>query len=190
MDRKPFKNRKLAWKWLKKQGYKVSLPKFYQDAEKGLVILNPDGGVSMESLERYIKLADLKIPAQDTTAAANRSDQRHREIIRNLRLKNEKLQHDIDLQRGMYMLKRDCEERLVQALLAFFAYLRSRFFTDAIDILHKIGGEAEKAGLLRKLLENLLNDALHEGSRRARLWRRWPKTIQQVSLIHLGVAGE
>lgn len=158
-----FPNRARALAYLQRQGYKLAKSKFYADCQAGLVILEMDGSILMTSIERYIALTGLRKPAEDTVKSAALADQKHRELIRNLKLKNKKLEHDFAIQQRKFVLKSEAESQLVRTLLAFFAYLRSRFLTDAGELISKTGGDSSRAGLMKKLLENLLNDALHEG---------------------------
>ena len=59
-----FKDRLAVLGWLKENGYKLAKSKIYQDAKAGKLRLEPDGSVTMGSVERYIDVAGLAQPAE------------------------------------------------------------------------------------------------------------------------------
>jgi len=108
-----FPSRRKAHEWLRAQGYKVSQGKIYSDAAKGLLYQQPDGSVLMESVTRYIQLAGLVKPGAESAEVAPKVNQKLAEEIRQLQLKNERLQHENDVMHGRYILKNDHEAELV-----------------------------------------------------------------------------
>ena len=160
-NRRPaFKNRMEAYRWLSKEGYKLKKTKFYKDAAEGAVAMQHDGAIWVSDVRAYAttlsKVKDVAGGVEEIHA------KKSKEEIARIQLQNEKLRFELDRERGKYELKEDAQQRLVQTLLAFFACLRSRFLTDAVHVLHKVGGTPDKANLLKKLLEGILDDALYE----------------------------
>lgn len=63
-----YKNKAAALRWLHERGHNVGKSKFYADVRKGLVALEPDGGIGLKALETYAKLLLVSTPGRPSAA--------------------------------------------------------------------------------------------------------------------------
>jgi hypothetical protein len=140
-----YKNRKKAHLWLQKQGFKLSERKFYKDVELGLCVMQADGSITSDALARYMLLADLKRPAAETAAAAATADAKQAEEIKQLQLKNERLEHEIGVMRGKYIEKIEADAYAADLAALLDAVPRHIIQLNGPRYLAAIGADPAKA---------------------------------------------
>jgi hypothetical protein len=146
-------NRQKVLAWLKAQGYKIGKTKLYRDADDGLLILEPDGSVRQESVDRYIKVAGLKQPAAQTVEASILADGKAAEEIKNYRLKNAKLEHELAVLHGKYVLKTEAESNEADIAALLDALPRHILMLNLPRYLGAIGADTTKARMFFELFD-------------------------------------
>jgi hypothetical protein len=157
-----FRNRTEAHAWLKAHGYKVSQRKFYRDCATGLVILQPDGSILGASVERYIRVAELKQPAAETVAAAAAADAKMREEIKGLVLKNERLEHELGVMRGRFIEKTEADAYAADLAALLDALPRHILQLNGARYLAAVGADPQKARQLFELFDTDFSAAVNQ----------------------------
>ncbi len=156
-----FKNRTEAHGWLLAHGYKISQRHFYRAVQQGLVILQPDGSILKTSLDRYIAMTDLKQPATESVAAAAAADAKAREEIKQLVLKNERLEHELAVLRGDYVKKIDAEAYAADLAALLDAVPRHILQLNGPRYLAGIGADPARARQLYELFDQDFTNAVN-----------------------------
>lgn len=161
---KVYKNRLAVLEHLQDLGYKVGKTKIYQDADAGLLRLQPDGSVLQSAVEAYLHhpAARLVRPAQaaDEAEAEEMGREKISEELKHLRLKNEKLQFDFDKDRGRYLPRDEFELELAGRAAVLDSGLKHRFSSRAAQWIATVAGNQEKRAELVALLHGALDEAL------------------------------
>ena len=186
-----FKTRAHALRWLKSQGYKISKPHFYRACDNGTLILQPDGSVLMTAIERYIKLAELSQPAAETVAAAAAADAKSREEIKQLQLKNERLEHELGVMRGKYIEKTEADSYAADLAALLDALPRHILQLNGARYLAAIGADPQKARQLFELFDidftaaanQTLNTAAPGWKGRATMQNSLPLDVPQRAIL-------
>jgi len=144
-EMKNHKNRSAALRFLKAEGHKVSKTKFYRDVDAGACVLQPDGSILATSLERYLSVSRLTQPAVETQRAAAGLDCRVDEEIRNLKLKNEKLTHELQVIRKKFIPRAEADSYAVDLAAVMDALARTALRMNASRYLAQIGADPERA---------------------------------------------
>lgn len=157
-----FKTRAVALRWLKSQGYKISKPHFYRACDSGTLILQPDGSVLLPSLQRYIRLAELSQPAAETVASAAAADQKQREEIKGLVLRNERLEHELGQLRGRFIEKTEADQNVADIAALLDALPRHILQLNAARYLAAIGADPLRARNFFELFDADFTQAVNQ----------------------------
>ncbi|EMS79185.1 hypothetical protein [Desulfotignum phosphitoxidans] len=148
-----------ACEHLKKVGYRISKSKIYRDRDKNFFKVNPDGSVPEAELRAY---AAEHLPK--SRASLNDLDDIHavktaREVER-LEKQNEKLQFEMDRERGKYLPRRDFEAELAARAVILETSLKHLFNTRVGEWIALVGGHPNKSPDLLQVLHNSLEEEL------------------------------
>lgn len=157
-----YANRNQVLAYLKAQGYKVSKSQLYRDTDAGLLILEPDGSILGEAVERYIVTGQLQKPAEQTVQAAAKLDQKTSEEIRSLRLKNQKLEIEMAVLVGKYVLKTDAEAQQAELAAVLDALPRHILILNLPRYLGTVGADPSKARTLFELFDTDFTQAVNQ----------------------------
>jgi len=162
MGEQDFKTRVEVLSFLRVQGYKISKAKFYNDIKAGRLILEADGSVLRTSADRYIAVARLSRPAEMTVTAAAKIDRKVEEEIRQLRLKNERLQYELGVMQGKYIEKPVAEAEQADLAALMDALPRHVLMLNCPRYLAAIGAEPTKARLFFDLFDRDFTQAVNQ----------------------------
>lgn len=157
-----FKSRNQAVRWIQAQGYKVSQQKIYADTEKGLLLIEPDGTVTMTAVERYITAAQLEKPAAQTVESSIKADAKMAAELRLVNLKNERLEHEIAVLKGRYVEKTACEAEKVDLAMLLDALPRHILHLNLSRYLSSIGADPAKGPLFFDLFDEDFTRAVNQ----------------------------
>ncbi len=152
-----FIHRKAVVDYLEKEGYKIKKTKVYDDAKNGLLPVQPDGTVFRSDVESYAKKYLEKVKNQTGQVDKIFQQKSHTEILRTQR-QIEKLELDLEIARGKYILRKDFGMELAARAGMFEAGLKHLIQTRAIDWIYEVKGDPKKA----QILINRIFDALDE----------------------------
>ena len=141
-----FASRKQTVHWLQAQGYKISVPRIYKDVKKGLLIIEPDGTVRKEAVERYIKTAGLIQPAAETVKSSIHADKKQIEEIRAIELSNRKKELEIGILEKRYILRTDADAALGDLAAVADGIARMVIRSNIGAYLQRAGLDTSKAG--------------------------------------------
>lgn len=159
----PFKNLTGVFEFLKAAGYKVSKRKTYADAESGLIKMNPDRTINESEARAYAErfLKKVKSGNQDNGELDGIYKEKAAAELEYLKAKNEKIQFDLEKERGKYLLKTDVRTEFALKLGALDSIFRNIIRTRAADYAAIVGGNPGKTHLMVNLLYEGLDEALN-----------------------------
>lgn len=156
-NRQPaFKTRMEALKWLQEEGYKIKKSKLYKDADIGILPLQADGSVVASDVRAYAATLN-KIKSRPGELDPDYKTKSKKES-KKLDVQIQKMQFDLDRERGKYLLKSDVRTETAVKIAALEAGLKHFIAINAVDWIYAVGGRAEK----RRVLINLFNAGLDE----------------------------
>ncbi len=151
-DPQVFKNRYAAVKWLQENGYKVRKSKLYKDADAGLLRMESDGTVTIESLRRYIDHPEAGIKEHmDTVSAGNDVEVReyHRRAAvakaEKTELEAKKLRWEMEKEEGKWIPRADLEMEMAARAAVLDQGLSSLVSVRAEAWIHLAGGNPNRA---------------------------------------------
>lgn len=151
-DPQVFKNRYAVVKWLTDNGYKVRKSKVYKDADAGLLRVERDGTVTIESVRRYIDHPEAGIREHLDTAAAGDDleiKEYHRRTaiakMKNAELEAEKRQFDLERELGKWIPRADLEMEMAGRAAVLDQGLSSLVQVRADDWIRMVGGDPNRA---------------------------------------------
>jgi len=154
-------NVRAAFKWLKEQGFKIGHTKLYQDANAGKLRTAPDGSVLHPDLESYAltlkKKGDRLAP--DLGEVQKRKAAKEEQLL-DIQIKER--QFKLDREMGKYLLKTDVQTEAAVKIAALEAGLKHYFRTAASDLVHTVGGQAEKADIFVNLVDEAIDQLLDD----------------------------
>lgn len=163
-----FKSRYAAYKWLADNGYKVKKSKVYMDADAGLLRVERDGTVTIESVRRYIDHPEAGIREHLETAQAG-EDREIREYNRRTAIAKmkiaeadaEKKEFDLEKERGLHIPRADLEMEMAGRAAVLEQGLRNLVQIRAEDWVHLVGGDVNRAGELRAAINSEVDHLLN-----------------------------
>jgi hypothetical protein len=147
--------------WLKAQGYKISRATLYRAIQDGLLLVEADGAVTMAAVERYVALGGLTRPAADSVDAAIAADRKTAEEIRQLELKNARLEHELNIMRGKYVEKSAAEAEKADLAALMDALPRHVLTLNLPRYLSAVGADSTKAQLFFGLFDEDFTSAVN-----------------------------
>lgn len=148
-----FKNVLAVLKFLGDEGFKVGRDKIYQDAKAGLLRVQKDKTVLGVDVELYS--GTLKRTHDGDGELVEDQKAKTRKEIQKLDLQNEKLQFELDKERGKYLPKKDFSMEMAARTVVLDTGLRHMFQVNVVEYIALAGGDPLKANLL---LERLGHD--------------------------------
>ncbi|MFW6284150.1 MAG: hypothetical protein ACOC1H_02035 [Desulfosalsimonas sp.] len=171
MDTTPqvFKNRSAAAKWLWDNGYGVRKSKVYQDVEKGLLRMEPDGTITIESVRRYIDHPEAGISEHlETIQAAEDFDNKEynrRTAIAKMEkaeLEAKKLRFEIEKEEGKWLPRADFEMEMAARAAILEQGFRNLVRIRADDWIHIAGGDVHRAAEVKTAINTELDRLMNE----------------------------
>jgi hypothetical protein len=161
LDEKKLKTRAEALGWLRRQGYKCSRGKLYDDTAAGLLAVEPDGSIKIGELESYALRAGLKISGasvRDELATAQAAKAKVELKILKQRAKRQRF--DMDRLRGKYIRRDEWEQALAARASVLLHGLRHLAQSRAAELLEigRANGPQALGDRLQDDIETLLNE--------------------------------
>ncbi len=159
-----------AASWLNSLGYKIGKSKLYNDKNKGLIFVWADGRVYKSDAELYArkhlvlgKSVDIADPEMQDLEALQR-EKLQNEVSR-LRKQIEKMDFEIDKDRGKFLLRSDFDRELAARWLVFKQSFKQFFRRQAPKLIQLVDGDLGKTpdfleavlGAVRKELNEMAN---------------------------------
>jgi hypothetical protein len=149
-----FKNVLAVLKYLADQGFKVGRDKIYSDAKSGLLRVQKDKSVLAADVKLYAgTLKVIREDAGDDLAEDHKI--KTRKEIEKLDLQNEKLQFELDKERGKYLQKKDFAMEVAARAVVLDTGIRHMFQVNAAEYIALVGGDMMKTNAL---LERMYTD--------------------------------
>jgi hypothetical protein len=153
VDPEVFNTKKQLLEWLHLKGYKVGRATMFRAIKNGTLVVGDGGVITMESVERYIAMAGLTRPVMDSAEAAVAADRKLEEEIKQLELKNAKLEHDLNVMRGKYVEKYAAESEKADMAALMDALPRHVLNLHLPRYLTEVGADATKAQIFFGLFD-------------------------------------
>lgn len=160
-EERKLKNRAEAARFLESLGYKVKKSKIYDDFKKGLLRINPDKTINETEVRAYAE-QNLDRVKSDDGRLDRMTYQQKMQDLKISRLKAEKLQFDIDRERGRYLLRDEVLTQFAIKWSAIEAVVKHLVQTRAIDWIYAVGGDGKKRDLFVELVHAELDDLLNQ----------------------------
>jgi|SRR6056297_2616460 len=171
-DEYTFKNRTAVVEWLKAKGYKVKKSKLYADAKAGLLRVENDGSVLMESVARYLEHPEAGVKEHMETVEAG-SDLEVKEYHRRAaiakakktELEAKRLEFEMEKDAGRWLPREDLELEMAGRAAVLEQGFKNLVQVKAADWVHACGGDPKRAGELRAAINAELDGLLNEFAR-------------------------
>jgi hypothetical protein len=153
-----FKNTFEVLGHLKRAGFKIAKSKLYADAKVGLL---PAGPCTVEDVERYARRARLKRLAEVSGGELDRiARERSEAEYRLLQKKYEKLEFELQKDKGQYLPRAEFEQELSARAAVLMHGLRHLAQSRAAELMEvgKEKGAQAVADRLQSEIEELLDD--------------------------------
>lgn len=141
-------------------GYKVSDSKIYRDKSSGLLKVNADGTVAEAEVRAYA--ATLKRRDGDIDDLSDLSAQKTDKEINILKIKEQRMQFELDKETGRYIPRKDFEAEMAARGVVLETGLRHFFSVKAREIIALVGGKVEKTPDLLQALNEGLDEQLNQ----------------------------
>lgn len=166
-DEYTFRNRTEVVRWLDRKGYKIKKSKLYKDAKAGLLRVEDDGSVEMDSVRRYLEHPEAGVREHFETVEAG-SDLEVKEYHRRtakakmqkIEMENKKLAFEMEKEAGKWLPREDLELEMAGRAAVLEQGLKNLFRVRAADWIHMVSGDAARAAELRAVLERELDQLL------------------------------
>ena len=157
------KNRLEVLKHLRREGFKIGKSKLYKDAGDGLLRIQPDGSVLERDIDRYVRIANLKKPAEISDTELQQLQKSKGEMeVEKLRQQVSDLKFKQDVAQGKYILRSEFEMEMAGRAGALDAGLRHRFMSECRDLTDAVKGDPSLVPVLQEMLGRMLDEALNE----------------------------
>lgn len=148
-----FRNVLAVLKYLNETGFKVGRDKIYGDAKSGLLRVQNDKSVLGVDVTLYS--ATLKRVLDDDGDVIEDQKIKTRKEIEKLDLQNEKLQFELDKERGKFLPKKNFAMEVAARAVVLDTGVRHMFQVNVSEYIAMVGGDPIKANLL---LERMNHD--------------------------------
>lgn len=144
--RETFRNVLAVLEYLTGQGFKVGRDKIYKDARAGLLRVQDDKSVLGSDVKLYA--ATLRKTHDDDGDLTEDQKLKTRKEIEKLDLQNEKLQFELDKERGKYLPKKNFAMEVAARAVVLDTGVRHQFRMNVAEYVALVGGDPLKANLL------------------------------------------
>jgi hypothetical protein len=142
-----FKNVLAVLNHLNDEGFKVGRDKIYTDAKTGLLRVQKDKTVLAADVKLYA--GTLKAARDDMTGDLTEDHKiKTRKEIEKLDLQNEKLQFELDKERGKYLQKKDFAMEVAARAVILDTGIRHMFQVNVSEYIALVGGDMMKTNVL------------------------------------------
>ena len=153
-----------ACEHLKSAGYRVSKSKMYRDKDKGFIRVESDGSVLESEVRAYAAEHLPKLRADISDLNDIHAIKTAREVER-LEKQNEKLQFELDRERGRYVPREELDLKMVGILTVLDVSFRQMADLIMPDLCHILGGNVLKINQGRDFFEKKLDETMNQLSR-------------------------
>lgn len=154
-----FKSLRKAVAALYDAGYEISRSKMSRDKKSGIIDFNKDGTVDENEIEKYSRLLKRR-EASLGDSKENQSKKTDWEI-KNLKVKHEKQQFELEKLKGKYIEKALFEAELASRAAIFETGLKHSFSAKVQDLIAIVGGKSEKSPDFLEALNSFLDEELN-----------------------------
>lgn len=151
-----------AARFLSNQGFKVKKSKVYQDKNKGLLRTDAKGRVAESEALAYAVRAGLGKVADRVAELDGNALEKMTLEMRNLQLKNARLEFDNAREMGRYIEKDEVHLTCATKCAALEAGLKNTVRINAVDWIIKTGGDPKHAKVLVALMYSEIDALLGE----------------------------
>lgn len=160
LQRPVFKSTLQVLEHLRAAGFKVSDSKIYRDKKTGLLNVNPDGTVDEADVRAYA--ATLQRIGGNIDDMSDLSAQKTDKEIKILKIKEKRMQFELEREMGQYIPRKDFEAELAARGVVIEAGFRHFFSIKAREMIALVGGKVEKTADLLLMLNNGLDEQLNQ----------------------------
>lgn len=157
-----FKNRNAVLGYLKDQGYKIQKTKLYKDSNAGMLRIQSDGTVMLSDVDLYIKAYLLPVKTSEAIESEKLIHDRLTAEVKRLSLQAEKLEFEIDKDRGRYIPRDQFEMELAARAAVLEAGIKHLFYSRVSDWIHMVGGDTTKINDLLEEMTRSLDEKMNE----------------------------
>lgn len=141
---KPFSRLSDVVKWLKDQGYKIGKSKLYQDAKSGMLNGSDADGYTLDAVLAYAHTQMLDKVADPAQKIDVLTEKRLQKEVEKLTAQVEKLQFELQRDRGKYLPKDEVRTELALKVAAFEAATKHMIRVEADGWIEMVGGNLER----------------------------------------------
>ena len=167
-----FRNRLAAARWMRENGYKIGKSKLYQDTSSGLLKVEPDGTVTIESVRRYIDHPEAGIREHlDTVQAGEDVEVReyHRRAAiakaEKTELEAARLRFEMERDQKKWIPRDDLEMEVATRAVVFEQGFKNLIRIRLDDWVALVGGNVARAGELRVIINDQVDQLLNQYAR-------------------------
>lgn len=156
-------NRLEVMKHLRREGFKIGKSKLYKDSAAGLLKIQPDGSVLERDIDRYVRVAGLKKPAEISDGELQILQKKKNEMeVRKLEAQVSDLTFKQAVAQGRYIPRAEFEMEMAGRAGALDAGLRHRFLSECRDLVDAVSGDPALVPIIQEMLGKMLDEALNE----------------------------
>ena len=148
--------------WMQQAGFKIKKSKVYGDRKKGKFHVQPDGRIRHADVLAYIHTEELSKAPSMLQVLEDISTRKQEKEIEKLTAQVEKLQFDLDRDRGKYLPKEEVRTELALKIAALESGLKHMIRIYASDWVGSVGGDIKKAPVLIGQFTHRLDELLDE----------------------------
>jgi hypothetical protein len=156
-----FETRRAAFAWLKDQGYKISIGKFYQDCAKGLCAVGQDGTIRESAVIAYALQQLPKVETEDGKLVPKQAEKLDEEIA-HIRARRQNSEFDLEHKKGQYLPRKDFGLELAARAGVLEQGLRNFIRTRMVDLISMCAGDPGKLPTLVDFFNQELDALLTE----------------------------
>ena len=155
-------NMPAAIAWMQQAGFKIKKSKVYADRKKGRFCVQSDGRIRHADVLAYIHTEELSKAPSMIQVLEDISTRKQEKEIEKLTAQVEKLQFDLDRDRGKYLPKEEVRTELALKIAALESGLKHMIRIYASDWVGSVGGDIKKAPVLIGQFTHRLDELLDE----------------------------
>ncbi|MGE4519532.1 MAG: hypothetical protein AB7E04_08505 [Desulfobacteraceae bacterium] len=154
-----FKNIKAVLDFLKTNGFKIEKSKIYEDAKEGLLRVQKNKSVMGIDVKLYS--GTLKRDGSADPEPAELTAEKLKKESLKLDLQNEKLQFELDKEKGKYLPRSDFERELAARAAVLDSGIRHSLSLKVQDIIALVGGQLSKAPDLIDYIDKIIDESMN-----------------------------
>lgn len=160
------KDYKAVLEYAQERQRKVGKTKLYDDVNEGKLRRQPDGSFKLRDVDRYLAtLPHTGTPDPVHDRAVDRQRRKEEQEIRRIKAVADKEEFDLAVKKGKFIPKDQVHLELAGRAATLASGLKTAFESRSLDIIALVEGNPKKSAALVELLEDMLDEALHEYSR-------------------------